>query len=293
MQSTIFQVHSVLIVHFLFPNPAFQGLIDVFVNDNPVEDLLSDLNILQGFGAKLDGDIGGITRLLSDKACGDLNSAIDDITSLANANKLLNGILSNRGGILPALEGITGIKNGLESKDNECFGAVSSQVSEQMNTFLGRSPTRRKLLLLGVVDGIVGNASNSTNSLLDQTNSLNNILSNLTSSLEDASGNTLLSDLISNFTSLVEDIGDHPPLTDFLSNLTRVVGSATGNTSIDDLLPNLNSLVENIGDNTTLNGLRSDLTGDVTSNVNLDGLLANLTDVVTDVAGKYFLLFDQ
>ena len=65
------------------------------MNDNPVDGLLRNLNILQGFGAKLDGDIGGITRLLSDKACGDLNSAIGDITSLTNANKLLNGILSD------------------------------------------------------------------------------------------------------------------------------------------------------------------------------------------------------
>ena len=256
------------------------------MNDNPVDGLLRNLNILQGFGAKLDGDIGGITRLLSDKACGDLNSAIGDITSLTNANKLLNGILSDTGGILPALEGITGIKNGLESKDSECFGAVSSQVSEQMNTFLGRSPTRRKLLLLGVVDGIVGNAS-ATNSLLGQTNPLNNVLSSLTSSVENATGNTLLSDLVSNLTSIAEDVGDDPTLTGLLPNLTSVVGSATGNTSIDDLLPNLNSLVQNTGDNTTLNGLRSDLTGDVTSNVNLDWLLANLTDVMTDIAGKY------
>ena len=265
-------------------------MIDVFVNDNPAAGLLSDLNRLQGFGAKLEGDISGITRLLSDKACGDLNSAIDGVTSLANGNKLLNGILSDTGGILPALEGITGIKNGLESKDRECFGAVSSQVSEQMNTFLGRSPTRRKLLLLGAVDNTVGNVS-ATNSLLGQTNPLNNVLSNLTSSLEGASGNSLLSGLTSNFTSIMEDVMDDPILTGLLSNLTSVAGSATGNKSIDDLLPSLNSLVENISDNTTLNGLWSNLTGDLTSNVN--GLLSNLTDVMKDIAGKHFILFDQ
>ena len=78
------------------------------MNDNLVEGLLSNLNGLQGFGAKLDGDIGGITRLLSDKACGDLNSLIDNITSLANTNELLNDILSDTGGIFPALEGIAG-----------------------------------------------------------------------------------------------------------------------------------------------------------------------------------------
>ena len=180
------------------------------MSDKPVKGLLSSLNTLPGFGNKLDSDIGDITRLLSDKACGDLNSAIDDVTSLANANKLLNVILSDTGGIFPALEGIAGIKNGVKSADTtECFGAVSMQVTEQMNTFLGRSPTRRKLLLLGVVDDIVGNAS-TTNSLLGQANSLNNFLSNLTSALEDAAGNSLLPDLMSNFTSPIENAGTIP-----------------------------------------------------------------------------------
>ena len=275
------------ISYSLTPHSLCQGLIDVFVSDKPVRGLLGNLNRLSGFGNKLDGDIGGIKRLFSDKACGDLNSAVDDITSLANANKLLNDILGDTGGLFPALEGIAGIKNGEESEDTKCFGAVSMQVTEQMNTFLGRSPTRRKLLLLGIVDDIVGNAS-ATNSLLGQTNSSYNFLSNLTSALENAAGNSLLPDLMSNFTNVIENDGDDPTLTDLLSNLTGVVGSVTGNKSMDDLLNNLNSLIENIGENTT-----SNLTSGVKSNVFPDGLLSNLTDALKDIAGKRLLLFDQ
>ena len=126
------------------------------MDNNPVEGLLSSLNDLPGFAGKVGDDINEILELLSGKACGDLNSAIDEITSLTNTNQLLNNILDDTRGIFTSLEKITGITDGQASENSQCFDAVSKQVSQQMNSLWGGSPTKRRLLLLGTADNTSG-----------------------------------------------------------------------------------------------------------------------------------------
>ena len=159
-------------------------MVDIFVHKKAGDGIFKSLSTLQNFSGDLNDDIEGIKEILTIKACGEMNSAIGNITSLSNANHLLKNILDSTRGILPILEGIVGIQNGMDEETSECFDAVKSAFENQVSSFMGRSATRRRLLMLsGVNNGILENYTDAAAEVLSvASNNLTDLLSNTTNS---------------------------------------------------------------------------------------------------------------
>ena len=207
------------------------GLVDVFIHDKAIDGIYNKLSSLKSLPDDLTADINGIKTLLSGKACGEMNSAINNLTSLTNANKLVANILNPATGLLSALEGIAGIQNGIQSGTSQCLNAVNTAFGNQMSTFLGPSPTRRRLLLLNnLINNVIGNSS----VLSDVTDAVDNVVGNntvpsITGAVNNVLGNNTLPNLLSNITGMVDNILGNDTLTNLFSNITGVIADAAGN----------------------------------------------------------------
>ena len=212
---------------------SFSGLIDVFVNEQVVDGAYSKLSTLKALPDDLATDISGIKNLISDKACGDMNSAINNITFLTETTSFLKNILNTTSGLLSILEGIAGINNGIQGGTSQCFSAVNTAIGNQMSIFMGQSPTRRRLLLVpSVLDNVVGNnttdlLSNAVENVLDN-NTAFNTFHNITGVVSNVLGNSSLQNALSNVTGIVDHTFGNITVTSILSNITRMV---TGNHS--------------------------------------------------------------
>ena len=213
----------------------------MFVNEQVVDGAYSKLSTLKALPDDLATDISGIKNLMSDKACGDMNSAISNITSLTETTSFLKNILNTTSGLLSFLEGIAGIRNGIKGGTSQCFSAVNTAIGNQMNIFMGQSPTRRRLLLIpSVVDNAVGNntldlsssATNAVENVLDD-NTAFNTFHNITGVVNNVLGNSSLQNLLSNVTGMVDHAFGNIAVTSILSNITRMV---TGNHSFFHIL---------------------------------------------------------
>ncbi len=211
------------------------------------------------FTENLNADILGIKKLLSSKACGEMNSGITNLTSLEHTNEFLAKLVNTASGVLPALERIAGVDNNHTTVGPDCLTALTTAFSGQLGSITGGSPATRKLLgLFGLGVAVPSSVTNLATAIPGADNVVASLLLNMTDSV----------------LKMIENITDS---TDIVTDLGKLL-KKTNDQTLATLMRYVNSsLTQNLFDKVSDLALNTDLQNlNLTSTMNLLNILNNI-----------------